>query len=344
MTVDDFRAGFQANLTADYAQYLIASTLEHSALTDPIERAGIVSALHDAFPDLEEWMAEPAAGFLLDLSEEPLIAGPQETPDWNTYYARRFSISGSLADLRELVRRAKHRDGSTASIQTSSAALSLLSEAADGHPEIAVALASAGLDLAAIQFGVFPAGAPATAAAAPRGALGTGAIGSRASAPVAFPPVPASAAPAAAAAPSGWSPRVVVADPFAGTVEVGGVPLSVTAALAMLDDLTRATRRLLLPAEGTAWVNDRIDPLKLSELVMLDPYLAAGLPLFAAGGAILAEVLQSPEDGVYRGKLYDRSGGSSQFGEWHDMNQAKCSIAERVRPELQKLLSPPQQG
>jgi hypothetical protein len=353
LTIEGFRNGFQANLTQDYARYLLSDDTAIGT-DDPFERAGVVSAIHDAFPELDAWQDEPAKSYLAELSAEPFIAGVPEGPEGNGYYAARFSVAGLVPDLVELVRRAKHRDGSTAAIQTSSAALSLLSAAAEGRADIALSLSSLGLDLSNIKFGNHPAGAlpvpyftpgvdPVLNLNAPEAGASTAEVTvrvRRAANPVPaaareFPPEPAAAATPQLAGPYDSS---VFADVGAGTVQVGGLHLSITKALALVDGLVSATRRLLLPAEGCQWVNDQTDPLKFSSLVVLDSYLAAGLPVFPGGGALLAEITQSEQDGLYRVKVYDRTGGSSQFGESSDMNDAKFLTAERVRPELQKLL------
>jgi hypothetical protein len=124
----------------------------------------------------------------------------------------------------------------------------------------------------------------------------------------------------------------------AGDITLGGARLSITAAANLAVSLTAATRALLLPAEGCVWVDDKTDPAKKSELVVLDPFLAEGLPPSVWDGALLAELAQSVENGTYQVKVYDRNGGSTYItGSWLDMNDAKAAAAERVRPELQRL-------
>jgi hypothetical protein len=396
LPIEDFRNGFRANLTEVRAQHALASMElppEGGGLNS-IERAGVVSALYEAFPDLDAWKTDPYAGWLVD-AVELQHSGPDGTAEANGYYAARFAVSGLAPDLAELVRRAKHRDGSAASVAASSAALSLLIEAAAGDEEIAARIKAAGLDLNNVRFGSHPApGSPAASPAAasspdapaPPAAPAPAAPAPAAPAPAApAPAAPAPAAPAPAAPPrrrfnlqtavvshGPASPAVpsaglrhlqpaapVTAVPAsapagpgrevtygagaspnldAGDITLGGARLSITAAANLAVSLTAATRALLLPAEGCVWVDDKTDPAKKSELVVLDPFLAEGLPPSVWDGALLAELAQSVENGTYQVKVYDRNGGSTYItGSWLDMNDAKAAAAERVRPELQRL-------
>jgi hypothetical protein len=384
LTIEDFRNGFHPNLTEERARQALSSLADNPiGPSEHLELAGIVSAIVEAFPDVPLFADEPAKSWLVE-TEELEASGPNETAEWNGYYAARFAVSGAEADLAELVRRAKHRDGSAASVGTSSAALSLLLEAGADDPEIAARIKAAGLDLNNVRFGNHPAPSlpetipdaePAGVTASENQALES----MRAAAPAPPPPVRrfnlqtavVSHAALGAAAPPAPSPALRHLEPAApvtavpappapspaaigrevsfdagaspnldaGDVSLVGVRLSITAAARLALSLTAATRALLLPAEGCAWVDDRTDPAKKSELVVLDPVLAEGLPPSAWDGALLAELGQSVENGTYQVKVYDRNGGSTFVtGSWIDMNNAKAAAAERVRPELRRML------
>jgi hypothetical protein len=383
LPIEDFRNGFHVSLTEDLARKALMS-LElppEGGGVGTAERLGLVSAVAELFPKLDFWQIDPYKEWLA----ENQLGVVQQTAEWNGYYAARFAVAGAAADLAELVRRAKHRDGSAASVAASSAALSLLVEAASGDEEILARIRGAGLDLYNVRFGNHPAAlpgpevtihlegpnkaaledeatlgglvhasVPARASAAPAPAAGPAGPPRRrfhlqtavvnpttAPVPVAAPVRVAAPAPVAAPLPAAslpWGGPAPSPNSDAGDITFGGAHLSITAALNLCTSLGAAARALLLPVEGCAWVDDRTDPAKKSELVILDPVLAEGLPPSVWDGALAAELLQSA-DGVYQVKVYDRSGGSTYVtGSWLDMNDAKAAAAERMRPELQKLL------
>lgn len=353
LPIEVFRNGFRANLTEERAQQMLAS-LElppEGGGLGTLERAGVISAVFGAFPKLDAWETEPykewlADTFKLEGSGQAFADGG--SAEWNGYYAARFAVAGAVSDLAELVRRAKHRDGSTAAIGTSSGALSLLSEASDGDPEIALRIAAAGLNLSDVRFGNYPVGGPPPAVAPAVVTIPIDEHNHAAKVQEALEgglspatPMPPAARVLAFSQPLG-SPNVaaaVSANMDAGDVSVGGARLSITAAVNLATSLTAAARALLVPAEGCSWIDDQTDPAKQSELVVLDPVLAEGLPPSAWSGALLAELAQSVENGTYRVKVYDRNGGSTFVtGSWTDMNDAKAAAAERVRPELQRIL------
>ncbi len=209
----------------------------------PILVAGMVTGLKKLFAHIFHDDAEGNAGKLSKLatateqvvkSEVPIKDPEVSDCDLNDYYVGCYAGGGDPADLRELIRRAKHRDGSTAAIATSDDASNLLASAFDSHDTAMLAsqLAGNGFTLP-FFFGNHP----------PGSASAFGATGMPHNPPppapaAAVPPPPAPAAPAPApAAPAAAAPAPVAiapaagsrasADLVAGRVNFGGVRIPV---------------------------------------------------------------------------------------------------------------------
>jgi hypothetical protein len=369
---DLFRLGLRLPaslvLPANLAEFLewIDTTAELTVEAYPAMLAGFVSAAYEAFPDSPEWTVQPGRS----LWEDVLSLGvPGDTQEWNNYFLARYAYSGNDAELAELVRRARHRDGSSAAIVLSSSVVAFFDHVADVVPEALAKLLSLGLDPAAVKFGDFPPGnaalaiGKAVAAAArqnprPPAPLATsganaGETTRPASAEVAIleprqegredPPEP---------------PAGVRADPdfVGGTVKLSGkaeAALSITGALNLLAALTETTQRLLIPAEGFLWIDDIGGILAgvqtAAALVVLDAVLAnrLGLPERSGNYALRAgldsvwlagELKQSTEQGAQFGRYQvemfkpgTNGAAFDQFGNFEDFNDAKFELAKRVR-------------
>lgn len=365
-TTQLFRAGLRLPssvvIPSEVAVFIeLASSSEWAFAESPHLLAGLCSAAFEASPDSPEWLTDKGVHLDDMLSDVGL---PEETPEWNLYFLGRYAYSGNDADLAELVRRARHRDGSTATIVVSSDACMLLDSAAGESPEVLAKLRSMGLNPASVQFGNFP----------PLKSSAPGAVHLVASpAPIAknaddaggrglytqmegglYPGIP----PAAPEAPPQLAgledskpepPAGVNAEPdfVGGTVKLSGkveAALSITRALGLLDKLTESTQRLLIPAEGFMWIND-LDSLAAA-LVVLDGVLArrlnfperSGVYALRAGLAtvwLAGELVQSTEDGPqfgrYKVMMFRPDGGFDEFGNYEDFNDAKFELAKRIR-------------
>lgn len=304
---------------------------EKTLRLDPYLLAGLIRGLKLQHPDSPVWASPLGADFITG-ADQVLAADagePPQTAEWNQYYGMLWLAGRDTAALAELIRRAKHRDGSTQSIVTSSGALALLSEL-EADPPTAAELASLGWSSAAVSFGYHPPGLPVPVSGTPGSVL-------MPSGDVVVPAVPAlGAAPVAGvqAIPSGPFEGVAAADLPAGRVTIGGALLSITGAIRLQDSLTAAVRSLLLPGEGYAWVDLTYDPKHSSSLCVLDGELAAGLPIApdSPGSALKAEVLQD-DDGSYTARIYGADGSVKRVHgtPYTDINEAKFAVAREVR-------------
>jgi hypothetical protein len=155
---DDPAAKFPVDLPALLAALAAGEIVETSNLP---AIAGFVSAERSRdgagnIPDI--WKTDPGASLLADFDKvaAALHTPEGQTPAYNDFFLGRFACGGSAADLLELIRRARHRDGSTSSIVLGSATHLMLASAAADIPELAGVLKSKGLDLDAMQTGDFP--------------------------------------------------------------------------------------------------------------------------------------------------------------------------------------------
>jgi hypothetical protein len=321
-----FRAGLRlpgASLPPSSVSDLVPWVREQIELADtedPQTFAGFIAAAHEAAPDAKEWKEEPASVLIDGLVT---LGPPQETAEWNGFYLARYAFSGNEnKDLAELVRRARHRDGSTAAIVLSSSTCALLESAAGEIPELLAKLAAMGYDPQAVKFGAFHFGAPVLAAR-PVASSNVASLENAGSSPAAavpmrfegglYPETTAAAPDAivsqdrplyAGGPPAGGDPIpttvVMRADPpevapgviaYAdlenGNVVLKGkanLSLSITGGLLLFNSLLETTQKLLIPAEGYLWIDD------------LDQYAAALVVL----DGVLAKRLGLPErSGVY---------------------------------------------
>lgn len=310
----------------------LSKLLEDPQIVDKLDRygfAGLVRGLKLQHPDSPVWTSQVGEG-AIQTAEQILSADagePPQTAEWNQYYGMLWLAGHDTAALAELIRRAKHRDGSTQSIVTSSGALALLSEL-EADPPTAAELASLGWSSTAVSFGYHPPGQPVPITSNVAGAPGSVLMPSG--------DVVAAQAPAAPAVPA---PPVqfdgeAKADLSAGHVTIGGAFLSITNAIRLQDSLTVAVRSLLLPGEGYVWVDLTYDPKHSSSLCVLDGELAAGLPIApdSPGSALKAEVLQD-DDGSYTARIYGSDGSVKRVHgtPYTDINEVKFAVAREVR-------------
>jgi len=284
----------------------------------------------------------PAAEELI-ASDKILAELTPDKPGSNDVLLVRWAFSGSLDPLAELLRRLVHRDGSNVADSVGGDAVALVMEAAAADPAFAETLTANNFDLGKFRFGNHPVGSfslPRPVQAAHSGAT------RRATSP---PPPVKTTAPAAASIveviPRPSRPRpaaagLAVADHAAGKVLIGGVSLSISDAVKARDAITTAVVELLRPAEGLQWVDDTADPQSSSTLIEWDGIRGKGLPE-SGGGLLQGAVIQvaargpDPEAGKYIGRVYNKTGGFTEFATGaDDINAAKFAIAERVRQTL----------
>lgn len=330
----------------------------------PAQRLAVVGAvdvMRERFPELAAWDAQED---LLAAADEVRGDGPQPDSTWNNYYVGRFRVSGADEDLGELVRRAKHSDGSTVAFGTSADALSLLTSAAAANTGVRARLAALQFNPGNIRMGNFPHGttaaftAPKGKGSAPVPAHRAPVRAARAIPPAAAPPAPARAAraiaPAAASRDSGRAiardvPEFIDAqnepmlevDETAGRIIVrfAAASLPMSAASALQLDIVRALRRLTVPREGFQWLDDPSDPAKLSLLVLHDTGLIPGLPPFEGreGGSVAGDVRQL-ESGTYTARIIDGAGshknvGNDHAGPWEAKHAVCVAIRGTLPPE-----------
>lgn len=238
---------------------------------------GFVSGLAEEFPSM--FGVGNIGGDLLDAS---LASGRTGL----AFTAGKYAAVGTIELLGELIRMARHRDGSAQAQQEGQNAQAALGAAAAQSSQFREALQGAGFDPGRVQFGNFPPGSvaiergkvilrpasargnrpnprPAVRPATPRTAAAPPAAARPAAPPVAAP------APAAAPAAAVRRPRYVPtqqlqatakADLVNGSVLIGASRFSVASALQLVDEVTAAVRELTLPAEGYTWVPDAAEP------------------------------------------------------------------------------------
>lgn len=339
-------------LPADLPEFLEAVSTKGKLTDNPAVAAGMVSAALDAFPGSPLWNE----GLGSRMKEVALSAPLADTdPEFAMFYLGRYAYLGRDVDLLEVIRMAKHRDGSTAAIQTSTATVQMLEGAAFEYPEVATKFKSMGFDLARVQFGNFPTGAPMKAGAPlPADGPYSGNSG--------LYPTPAGAAavPPAGSQISQKSPatplQVITSHPvvkgFDGLesccIWVGEVPVSITTALALQTSLVASIRKLMIPEEGFLWV-DELDGLG-GTLATVDEYQASRLKLperteladkaavkgriWEAGSVTQGKDSGSATFGLYVCTLQKSGGGTEEFGRYEDLNDAKAVVSARVRSAI----------
>lgn len=299
---------------------------------------------------------------------------PEQSQEWNDYFVGAYA-AGDVNGLRELIRRAKHRDGSTVSVVAGTDAMGLVESAAIASPPFASVATANGFTVGAVVLGDFPPGSLTAfgihAAAVPTSNL-TGIASetalTRGTAQSAIPqtratprrppserdqaegrkPTGPAALPVADVPAPAWNllPPWATPDMGGGIVRLGdpnrpSARLAISEAIALGDSLTLSVRRLLLPAEGFAWIHDTMDPLAIASLVDLDTTRGAGLPDFTGDGGgklqgTVAQSIGSTENRAvfYSCRLFAANGTSETFGQFADINDAKFAIATRVRELL----------
>lgn len=152
---DDPAAKLPADLPAFLAALAAGEIVETSNLP---AIAGFTSGAFALNFNKEQWTSEPGVSLLADLDKvtDVLKTPDGQTPAYNDFFLGRFARLASLDDLAELIRRARHRDGSTSSIVLGSATHLLLASAAADIPELRGVLKLHGLDLDAMKTGDFP--------------------------------------------------------------------------------------------------------------------------------------------------------------------------------------------
>jgi hypothetical protein len=286
--------------------------------------AGFVRGLYARFEAAEVWTKDLGEKILDESAAilAPEAGPPPDTLDWNPFYALNWLAARNDAELIELIRRARHRDGSTQSISTSSGALAALADLAI-VPELQPALARLGFDPSSVGFGNFPRGG---AAASP--ATGTGLSGGLSRSQVSSVPMSEVVLPLSA---------VVEPDLVSGMVRLGTNALSLSAAVRFAAAIGAAVRSMLLPAEGFVWLDDSFDPLSSSSLLVLDSALSSvGLPVVVGPGndgtASLHGEVKQGADGQYRGTLYRHDGSVLPLmAEYTEMETAKFAVADEIR-------------
>jgi hypothetical protein len=143
----------------DFPEHHDLLARELSSFGDHVPEIGVKLAMYEAFPD-DEFFKLPRIGEMLE-DFRNILATSEEFQADNSLESldlalSRFAALGSMIDLAEVVRLVKNRDGSTAAIVTSSAALQVLNDGAVEYPELVPQLLKLGLDLSNPASGVFP--------------------------------------------------------------------------------------------------------------------------------------------------------------------------------------------
>lgn len=319
---------------------------------DTITPIGVRLALADRFPDAEIFQrpdqAEILAQYRLDRESENFPAPGSML--WLDYICGRFAAGGQKADLFELCRLVRHRDGSSDAIAMSSEVLAILDSAAVEAPELKARMVAAGVNLetGAIQFGSYP---TVDHLEKPSGRPGARPVVVALPAPAPAAPEPVAAVPEAARA---------MVEPAGDSIRIGETVVSIRDAQVLSDAIVRTVRAMVLPAEGYSWLDNRDDPQKASVLLLLDVQAkqAAGLLESPAGGLVQADVVQFGAGGseisavqqelaagdgtvgAYTVKVYGFNLGEQGAllpGEFADMARAKHAAAEFVRKELARV-------
>jgi len=350
MRTDYLESAHQAGKMApasDVPGFLKALT-EMDAAADGPGRGGYLQVIRSLAATYPDAFTDPELAGLLDVTNSDLADLTPDKPGSNDVLLAGWAFSGSVEPLTELLRRLLHRDGSNVSDSVGGDAVALVMEAAEADPDFAAALGANNFNLARFRFGNHPAGSfslPLVSHVNP-GPRRTQVAGTTQAAAA-----PAAVAKTTAAAPAVSVPRRVTrtvsvseglaaADHAAGSVRIGGASLSLSDAVKLRDSVTTAVVELLRPAEGFQWLDDNHDPQSRSILVDLDGIRGKGLPE-VGGGLLQGEVIQiasrgpDPDAGKYLGRLYNKTGGFTEFATGSlDANAAKFAVAERVRQEL----------
>lgn len=336
-------------MTLETTQLLISAGFDSS------KRPAALKALEDG-PDFGSQVTEAASGVIStgsslvsDFKWTREHSRIQKAEAGTSYYLLgQWAVTGDSAPMLELVRRALHRDGTTAALTEGMQAVSLLSMADDASAE---RLAEFGFNRLEIATGDYP----DTLALQSH-------LEKRTVQPAAptIPVVPAVVVPAAPAPvlpvgdvvfPSTRAVKPAAADLATGKVALaaqffGGGLSGVTlvppkSALDFIESLTSAVRSLLLPAEGYVWDDEAFSKESSSRLLLLDPYFSDGLSPVAVNGPFLqAEVAQiSPMQPGYTATVFDRQGGRSSLGPFDDFSDAKAAVAAAVRKQISALVA-----
>lgn len=323
------------------------------------------AALDEAFNDLE---SEAFAAL-----DAVCKGDPSAKSFSNDYLLGLWAALGNPKVLGELVRRAKHRDGSTDAVIHGGEALNILRDAYHNLPGFQSHLESLGFTPSKVRFGDYPYtglidqvmnGPDKTPAAPPPApaALVENAVQEPA------PPVDqvaAEAAPAPVPAAPAWNAPGTPAPPIVGVsaranldnatiaAVIGGNMvgvLRVTDALALGMALGMAGRAILIPMEGYAWADIPDGTRSSSTLLLLDRYVAGELekggtklpargetalePRSGDGCFLAAEVSQNPRNGVYAIKVWMSEVAFNDAGSSDDFNDAKAKAAAVIRALL----------
>lgn len=312
---------------------------------------GYVYGLKIKFPDDVLW-DEPNAGKRLLALSLPL---PGVLPAW--YLLGLFAGSGDTDFFGELVRRAKHRDGSTGSIGLGTEALHALG-ALVGIPEAEQLFTAFSFDPANVAVGDYPnEGITKKLAGVSVGlegnSISTGSSDTSGGEWIPFQPPASNPAPdppppflpvlnfqpvegmPAVLVSLGDTPDVTTGQN--GRVYIGSsIPLSLTVVNELINRLMVAYRSLTLPAEGFAWFDDTLNPLSGSELCILDPYVVKvlDLPWSADKGVCIAAKILQNNSGEYLGVVNQKGGGERTLEPEADLNQAKVEVCKVFQASL----------
>jgi hypothetical protein len=282
-------AGAESPATADTIQSTHDRLAELLGIGgDFTTEPGVKLGLADAFPDSEVF-AKPEIAETLRSYRAYMLTGfdDRNVFRWLDYALCRWAAAGLHDDLRELVRIALHRDGSSAAIEVGGSMLEVMRAAADQSPAFQFLLASAGLDVnGSTPFANLPFGSlAASQLTRPKGLAGNsrlkrgvgGRVPPRAARPVVTPPAaPAAAEPATVAdvaeelrTPEAFQYKnpagELLSIPFDHLATIGreGSQVGVLAflvspkmALMMAEKLLDVVHGMLLPGPGFTWRDD----------------------------------------------------------------------------------------
>lgn len=266
-----------------------------------------------------------------------------------------FAGSGESLFFGELVRRARHRDGSTATLGVATDALHVLGELA-GIPAAENLFTAFSFDPANVLTGDYPnvgrevewlkfgPGRPKTIfregvgempadqttsgkefESDPVPALFVALVGREAELPG-----------MSARLFLGDTPKVETTD---GLVCLFGTLCSLTVVNELINRLMTAYRSLTLPAEGFVWIDDTLDPLKGSELACLDPFQvgALGLPWSPEKGICISARIHQNDAGEYLAVVSLKDGGVLNLPPEADLNVAKVEVCKVMAGKLKDL-------